>query len=134
MSRAGIQSICLFIDALDEYEDSVEVIVEFLCLILEVPATAATQEQAYFSSRPSLSLDQMLNISAWFRIQDQTQQDIKNFVHERLELDLCRDSYPGAGILVREIIDRAQGSFLWAQLVLQSVMRGESNGGTFEEL
>ena len=65
--------IYLFIDALDEYEGSVEVIVEFLRSILEVPATAATQVQVCFSSRPSFSLDQMLDISAWFRIQDQTQ-------------------------------------------------------------
>ncbi|KAK3172677.1 hypothetical protein OEA41_006001 [Lepraria neglecta] len=126
--------ICLFIDALDEYEGSVEVIVEFLRSILGVPATAATQVQVCFSSRPSLSLDQMLDISAWFRIQDQPQQDIKDSVNERLELDHRRDSYPGAGILAREIVDRAQGSFLWAQLVVQSVMCGESNGGNFGEL
>ena len=52
--------------------------------------------------------------SAWFRIQDQTQQDIKDSVNERLELDHRRDSYPGAGILARDVVDSVQLSFSWA--------------------
>ena len=55
------------------------------------------------------------DISAWFRIQDQTQQDINDSVNnERLELDHRRDSYPGAGVLARDIVDSVKWIFLCA--------------------
>ena len=72
------------------------------------------------------------------RLQDLTWLDIKRFVTDELEenryfrelraLDnRCQD-------LVTEIVDRADGVFLWVSLVVLSLRRGLTNADTVPEL
>lgn len=117
--------ICLFIDGLDEYEgDSVE----HWKLAENLQSWASSEDiKICVSSRPyteflnTFSNDPKLRI----HLHELTRGDISRFAHAMFEqdrnFDRIKDTYLD---LVRDIVSMADGVFLWARLVVRSLLSG----------
>ncbi|CAG8983348.1 hypothetical protein HYALB_00000515 [Hymenoscyphus albidus] len=119
--------LCLFIDGLDEYEGlEVEIAKVFKGVVL------SQNVKVCVSSRPHVPFEDAFTEYPMLRLQDLTETDIHRYIQDRLVNDEmmrvliskepgeCRD-------LVNEIVDSAQGVFLWVMLVVSSLINGLSN-------
>ncbi|KAI1879125.1 hypothetical protein JX265_003302 [Neoarthrinium moseri] len=111
--------MCFFFDALDEYDGSPEVIRDFLADLLEESKEGQTTIKICFSSRPWESFTQKFQSGPGFPIHDYTTSDIKQYCYQTINKDstvaeMLKD-------LVPDIIETAQGVFLWARLALSDL-------------
>ena len=126
---------CFFIDGLDEYEGDHKEIIETIDSF-----ASASGIKVVISSRPWVVFEDAYghNLGQKLRLQDFTRPDIEFFVTDKLtedrhfkELEHSDKRYQS---LVTEIVDRANGVFLWVFLVVQSLRRGLTNSDTVFEL
>jgi hypothetical protein len=72
------------------------------------------------------------------KLKDFTRDDIKRFAEDRLgensHFKALQASDPRYQCLLEEIVDAAQGVFLWVFLVVRSLLRGLTNADTISEL
>lgn len=108
--------LCLFLDALDEYDGRPEFISEFLRDLIKGQGDSRTHIRIIFSSRPWDVFLQDFGNCPGFQIHEHTENDMR---------ELCASSIQGdsPGLkdfiqLVPEIVQRARGVFLWVKLVL----------------
>lgn len=119
---------CFFIDGLDEIAKASEhsQLVEQLQLWTGGPRT---NTKVFVSSR-ELPVFQRLQVSGRLRLHDLTPFDIKRFIQHKLKAP--NGFQTGRADLIQEfsdeIADRADGVFLWADLVLRSLNEGFTNG------
>lgn len=126
---------CFFIDGLDEYKGDHNEIIDIMNGF-----TSTSSIKICFSSRPWNVFEMAYgdNSGSKLQLQGLTGRDIKHFVIDKLtedrrfrELKATDNRYD---TLVREIVDKAQGVFLWVVLVFQSLRRGLTNSDTIPEL
>ena len=92
-----------------------------------------------FSSRPWNVFEEAYGEKSEvnLNVQDHTSQDIANFVKDQFEEDKrflrLRSSDARYQDLVDEIIERANGVFLWVFLVVRSIRRGFTNADTISD-
>ncbi|KAK6599014.1 hypothetical protein H4I96_08218 [Botrytis cinerea] len=126
--------ICLFVDGLDEYDGRPSAIAEYFCMLSQVPWL-----KICLSSRPLLPLDDVFGSGPSLRLQDLTRTDIYHYVKSSLQNDinyqrLYMRQPVQASTIIRKIVSRADGVFLWVKLVLQEIIRGLTNRDTFQDL
>ncbi|KAL6693264.1 hypothetical protein J3F84DRAFT_380388 [Trichoderma pleuroticola] len=112
--------VCIFIDALDEYDGPSECIIEFLQDITK-QRNHHTRLKILFSSRPWDKFTEAFGNCPGFRIHDHTENDVRE-----LCLHVIQTECPGSNellLLVEEIVKRAKGVFLWAKLVLYDLSK-----------
>ena len=73
------------------------------------------------------------------RLQDLTQQDIQQYVSDKLEADIKMQRLAMARRhdvqgLIGEIVTSASGVFLWIRLVVASLLRGLGNDDSIDDL
>ncbi|KAL4910870.1 hypothetical protein BDW74DRAFT_172330 [Aspergillus multicolor] len=129
--------ICLFIDGLDELagdDDQREKVFHFL---------HASSQEMYIklcvSSRPWELFKDNFSSYPHLRLEELTSLDIKRYIDEKLEANerflVLRQQNTSLCIqLVREIIERAKGVWLWVVLVTRSLLRGLRNHDTVADL
>jgi hypothetical protein len=107
--------VYLMIDRLDEYEDSYG---ELLDVILECHSQSCVK--ACLASRPETAILAELKSFPTLRLQDLNERDISKFVWDRLRPyeDALTEQ------LTSQLICRAEGVFLWAALVVRSMISG----------
>ncbi|KAI0552442.1 hypothetical protein F4679DRAFT_89292 [Xylaria curta] len=108
---------CVFIDGLDEYTGPYDDLVDHIKLLQE-----SGNLKVCASSRPELELVNRLWGLKRLRLQDLNRGDIEHFVRgslakTQLNQQECTD-------LAEEIVERAEGVFLWASLTTQSLLKG----------
>ncbi|KAN0092287.1 hypothetical protein V8E51_018134 [Hyaloscypha variabilis] len=120
--------ICLFIDGLDEYDGEHSDIIHIVKILGKSPHI-----KLCVSSRSWPVFEDAFGGSHWkLYLQDLTLNDIKLYIKDNLEEDPhfrrleLRDSV-GSENLVKEIVSKAQGVFLWVYLVVRSLLRGLTN-------
>jgi hypothetical protein len=117
--------IFLMVDGLDEYEDQ---FTELLDLLLE----CQTMEhiKLCIASRPEAAISAKLDMFPSLRLQDLNAKDIDVYVRGKLGpyTDLVTEG------LTSDLIDRANGVFLWAVLVANSMVSGVLAGDDIETL
>lgn len=128
MLHSAIKTACalqhcvsIFIDGLDEFDGEVD---ELLQLVFAVEHY--DNVKCCVSSRPETELFLGLSRCAHLQLEKLNHKDISDFVHGKLA-----SSAPTAAFvekLSHEISRRAQGVFLWAVLVTQSILRGMAAG------
>ena len=135
ISRSMSNRFCFFIDGLDEFNGDVD---ELLDIIKEI--SSSPNIKLYLSSRPWNVFEDALgkNDESKLYLEDLTRNDIQRFVFAKLE-HLLMDSYPDDTIgksrnLPHEIVDKAQGVFLWVYLVVRSLKEGISNADSLQTL
>jgi hypothetical protein len=125
---------CLFIDGLDEYEGDFQEIINLFTKISKFPNV-----KTCLSSRPLYDFSRAFSSLPGVRLQDFTFNDIKQFVDDELGAncqmqDLQRQEPEEAPKLVLEIVDKADGVFLWVRLVVLSLLRGLRNSDQVVDL
>ncbi|KAF7535658.1 hypothetical protein G7054_g5179 [Neopestalotiopsis clavispora] len=133
ISKLRQYKICLFLDGLDEFNESAERInhASLVSQIMEWVDASDGHVKAVLSSR---QLPAFENITAVCRIrlQDITRNDIINYVEGTLDVNtnfkrLQAQDSQGCQRMIQELADRADGVFLWVSLVLQSIEDGLGN-------
>ncbi|KAI1871725.1 hypothetical protein JX265_005711 [Neoarthrinium moseri] len=113
--------LCLFLDALDEYDGRPEFISGFLKDLTRDGHFPRTRIRILFSSRPWKTFRDEFESCPGFKIHEHTQNDIRKY---------CMTSIYGRGQLsqyllpyVDEIVHRSSGVFLWVKLVLHDLFQ-----------
>jgi hypothetical protein len=120
-------AFCLFIDGLDEYEG------QHSTLITLIESLRSSNMKICLSSRPwnvfEIAFGNGLNPKVY--IQDLTASDFRIYVKDQLEsrtdFQEMRDEGGRCNELIEEIIQKAQGVFLWVYLVVRSLIEGLEN-------
>ena len=134
--------LTLFLDALDEYNGSQEVMLKFINLVIKAPITAATRIQLCFSSRPWAFLNDNLKEYASLEVHKYTKDDIWNYVGVKFEkipavlyYSMVKQPETQSMKAVKlEITERAQGVFLWVKLITDRLINASTESTTAEEL
>jgi hypothetical protein len=126
---------CLFIDGLDEYDGDHADIIRIINLLAQSPYI-----KLCVSSRPwTVFVDAFDKIHWKLYLQDLTRNDIRLYIKDNLEedprfLELKRRETIASEHLVQQIIEKAQGVFLWVYLVVRSLLRGLTNSDDISDL
>jgi hypothetical protein len=111
--------IFLMIDGLDEYEDEYTVLLGTITMFRD-----RSNVKTCVASRPETVILAELCTFPTLRLQDLNRRDISKFVRRKLQ--------PCEGNLTEEFmcrfVDRAEGVFLWAALVVNSMVSGFLSG------
>ncbi|KAM0797668.1 hypothetical protein BDR22DRAFT_862434 [Usnea florida] len=134
--------LTLFLDALDEYNGSQEVMLRFINLVIKAPSTAATRIQLCFSSRPWAFLNDNLKGYASLEIHKYTKEDIWYYVGAKFEkipavlyYSMVKQPETQSMNAVKlEITKRAEGVFLWVKLITDRLINASTESTTAEEL
>ncbi|KAK1760289.1 hypothetical protein QBC47DRAFT_334305 [Echria macrotheca] len=132
--------ICLFIDGLDEFGGSPEVLISVIRDVLRLPGV-----KVCVSSRPWVQFEDSFGQGPSLHVQDLTRSDIEHYVKSHFKNDsgfarLCEhdkmslEPHGFASNLVDEIVKKAAGVFLWVQLVVSSLLSGLESGDRIEDL
>jgi len=133
---SGISAqFCFFIDGLDEYDGDLDRLVDVLENL-----RSWQNIKLCVSSRPwNEFIDAFGRPSdAQLAMEDLTRKDIRVYARETLEDNLlfrrldARD--PRSQDLVREIVEKARGVFLWVTLVVKSLLTGVKNADRISDL
>jgi hypothetical protein len=119
--------LCLFIDGLDEFEQrgySHETIAIWLRDI-----TKSGDIKVCVSSRPLVMFSNVFEGSSSLRLQDLTREDINHFVSDTLHKNarfesLALKERSATADLESEIVEKADGVFLWVAIVVKSLLEG----------
>ncbi|KAI9935071.1 hypothetical protein MW887_000692 [Aspergillus wentii] len=130
-------SVCIFIDGLDELDGDDDQRLEVIHLLKEL--SGYPHVKLCISSRPWEIFKDAFASCPNLRLEDLTRKDIENYINGKVQAnetfqllrqnedDLCCQ-------LVNEIIDKAQGVWLWVVLVVRSLLRGLRNQDTATDL
>lgn len=124
--------ICLFIDALDEFDGHLELISEFMASLINTEQ--AVRCKICFSSRPREIIQNRFRQFLNFRIQDYTTTDIRTYTERRLiessdieeALIASREEREKLDRIANKIINQADGVFLWVRLALNDITKALS--------
>jgi hypothetical protein len=122
--------LCFWVDGLDEFEGSEGSHQAMADLFKEI--TQARNVKVCLSSRPWVVFSESFKNCPTLRLQDLTRPDITRYVNGNFEkseaFDTLRKREPEAAHeLITEVIDKAEGVFLWVQIVVMSVLKGIQN-------
>ncbi|PYI29498.1 hypothetical protein BP00DRAFT_400572 [Aspergillus indologenus CBS 114.80] len=121
---AGEAKICLFIDGLDEFAGNHEEVISFLQELV----SSFTHLKLCLSSRPLPVFWEAFGKNPKLELHDCTRQDMLDYSRDHLLADpqmqsLFSKDPPKASQLIIDIVDRADGVFLWVALAVQSLLR-----------
>lgn len=125
-------SVCLFIDGLDEFAEEEDLLMGTVRFLSQTSRT-----HVCVSSRPEEIFRQGFAKSPQLKLQDLNFKDIEKATKDRLDTTL-REKYPQEprmnDRLVENVIHKAQGIFLWADLVTKDLKKGARNSDSIQEL
>ncbi|MCJ1437265.1 hypothetical protein MMC27_006651 [Xylographa pallens] len=126
---------CFFVDGLDEYDGDHEDIIHILKRFTKSPRIKICT-----SSRPwNIFIDTFgQTLERKLLLEDLTREDIRCYVKDQLDeyekfvhLKVIDSRY---NVLVKEIVDKAQGVFLWVFLVVRSLRKGLKEADDISDL
>lgn len=136
-------SICLFLDALDEYDGDPESVASFLRSVVAVPSNSKTRVKVCFSSRLyNVFIDEFGNVPG-FKIHEHTKEDIEQVIAGRMSMSQSIKDILALGDVKarwqfedvkRELVHRAEGVFLWLRFALDNILRTHREGGTMADI
>jgi hypothetical protein len=119
--------LCLFINGLDELDEEEEYLLKLMNNLSKKPCL-----KICLSSRPSQSFMNAFEQCPQLKLQDLTRRDIEVYVADRFHKDsrmnqlLQEDSWRGQR-LIKDVIDKAAGVFLWVELATKILLKGITN-------
>ncbi|MCJ1326580.1 hypothetical protein MMC10_003245 [Thelotrema lepadinum] len=135
--------VCFFLDGLDEYDGESDLLLDWI-------DTAAKKENVKMciSSRPEEPYRRRFAHAAQLSLQELTQEDIYNYIKDRLENSLltiqgqhrCLDFHcqcPRGSCpywLMQILQEKALGVFLWVRFVVRDLLSGIEMGDTLQNL
>jgi len=133
-STRNLGKFCIFVDGLDEFVGDYSAGIKFL-------QTLAKNKhfKVIVSSRPIPECFAAFNKGPKLRLQDLTRNDIRSYVDDTLNTHaymkkLINRHAQEAVSIIKEIVDKASGVFLWVILACRSLLMGFSHYDNLEEL
>lgn len=123
------KKFCFFIDGLDEYDGDHFEIIDTMTNLVE-----STHIKLCLSSRPWNCFEDAFGSQTCRKLylHDLTRQDIESYARAKLPKARYSIALTREGVahdsLILDIVDRAQGVFLWVFLVVRSLRHGMVNG------
>ncbi|KAI1132889.1 hypothetical protein F5Y10DRAFT_291840 [Nemania abortiva] len=108
---------CVFIDGLDEFLGDYDKLINLIFKLKDLPNI-----KLCVSSRPEVRLTSRLAKCERLNLEDLNRSDITQHVEQRLSGTITDTSLISK--ILPEIVDRAEGVFLWAALVTGDVLKG----------
>jgi hypothetical protein len=131
-------NLCLFIDALDEHAGNHRELLRILNSLVDLKNNAYFHLRLCLASRPENVFRDAFLRCPGFAIHDFTVDDIRQFTIGNMQLAATRELTPEDFVrlneLTEDIIQRAQGVFLWVRLVVQELVEGLCEGDSIKEL
>ena len=132
--------ICCFLDGLDEYGGEKDLLLDWIFKL-----RALNGVKICLSSRPEEAYRNALKQVPQLRLQDLTQNDIRIYIHDRLEVRLPSSSSEhdpratqserlSGHDLMHDLWQKASGVFLWVRLVVHDLLQGVEAGETLRQL
>ncbi|KAK8137161.1 small s protein [Apiospora sp. TS-2023a] len=122
--RSALEAnFCIFIDGLDEFSGDHNELLDFIFDIQQLPTA-----KVCVSSRPEAELARRLKHCQGLCMQDMNKEDIRQLVYQKLRVDDPSLRTIDINELTDLILTYAEGVFLWASLVTQSVLKGARSG------
>ena len=116
---------CFFIDGLDEYNGDPFSLIQIIReLALHPNFKICVSSRPWPCFKDAFGLDPRTRLY----VQDLTREDIKRYAEDHLPVQHLRRDVEKRLEIVQEVVDRAQGVFLWVVLVIRSLREGLSNG------
>lgn len=123
--------LCLFIDALDEFDGHLELISEFMKSLIDQERGSAVRCKICFSSRPRQIIQNSFGQYPNFRIHEHTEGDIRTYTEGRLTespdlfklLKSTGKALEQAASFSDKILRKAEGVFLWVRLALDDIVK-----------
>ena len=130
---------CFFIDGLDEYEETPQADYQDLVLLLNRwTQSSPAGIKICVSSREWNVFEKAFSKEQKLRLQDLTRGDIQIYIKERFDdllmIDEDKEMRGQVDILIQEILNKADGVFLWVSLVVQALRQGLQNGDRPKDL
>lgn len=127
--------LCIFIDGLDEYEGDPEIIPDLFYQI----TSKSSDIKICAASRPLVVFGEAFAGYPTLRLQDLTLWDIEFYVTDNLSKhrrfrQLLEKEPVESPRLMKDIVDRAVGVFLWVRLVVESLREGLGNHDEISDL
>lgn len=120
--------LALFIDGLDEFDGDQNRLITFIELLRSHQGV-----KICVSSRPETAFSDAFRCSSSLRVEDLTRNDIETFVREEFSRTVgfleLRSSFPSkSSQLIKDIVERSKGVFLWVTLVVRTLREGLTDG------
>ncbi|KAL8752393.1 MAG: hypothetical protein Q9199_005772 [Rusavskia elegans] len=125
-------SLCAFIDGLDEHNGDKEPLFEVIHLL-----SSASGCKVCVSSRPDQAFPREFQGYPQCQVQDLNKKDIERMAIEKLKPCLEKNKpteTEAINKLVKELIEKAEGVFLWTGIMIKDLKRGSNNGDSIDEL
>lgn len=119
---------CIFIDGLDEINEDPD------RLIAMIETMQSADVKLCVSSRADRPYFEAFGLYAMLRLQDLTEPDIKTYVWDRLQPLLPMESACEVSETLNDIVSKAQGVFLWVELVVKTLVQGLKNHDSLKQL
>ena len=120
--------ICMFIDGLDEIDGESDAAIEV------VKSMLSTDLKVCLSSRPDLAYTDAFDSFPMLRLQDLTELDIRTYSRDKLQPHLQTNTRENVSEIIDGIALRAQGVFLWVDLVVKAMIKGLKNHDSVKQL
>ena len=132
--------ICFFLDGLDEYEGEIDQLTKWI-----FDLNAKQNVKVCVSSRPEEAFRQAFAGMPQLSLQDLTRGDIELYIRDRLESKIpdSLEKFQPDGVsserftkhsLVEQMLQRADGVFLWIRLVVRDLLIGLEAGESLQQL
>lgn len=120
----------LLVDDLDEYEGNLATLADMFKKLAKSPSV-----KVRLASRPWVVLERLPRL----RLQDLTADDIRNPAWDNLykvrRMSWLQEHNPERALcLMKEIVQNADGVFLWVDLVVHTLLEGMANEDSLEDL
>ena len=129
------KGLCLFLDGLDEYEGNLLQLLRFLTKLQTVGENSQIPRKIYVSSRPEPVPSQLLEGTPSLSMSEENHRGIHAYIQSIMRdmpSKIAED--PQWRTLCDEIVDRADGVFLWARFALNELVQGYCKGESTDEL
>ena len=131
-------NICIFVDALDEHDGNHRDLLSALDRLTRLTGNNFFRLRLCLAGRQENIFKDAFRDCPGFSIHDLTTGDIRRYTDRRIQDamsgKLTRDSELVLSSLIEDIIDKAEGVFLWVKLVNDELIEGLCEGDSIEEL
>lgn len=124
--------LCFFVDGLDEYTGELSTLINLLNRL-----ASSSFIKLCVSSRPWNQFVNAFDDSIpHLKLEDLTRKDIERYVRNHLENNTKFSSFAHerCAKIIQDIVQRAQGVFLWVYLVVDSLLKGVVDGDNVSDM
>jgi hypothetical protein len=129
-------NLCLLVDGLDEFEGDHE---ELAGIFSNLAESGPSNVKVCVASRPWVVFKDSFSTCPSLQLHNLTFNDIERFVGEKFRMNnafdrLARRDPKAANALIRNVVEKADGVFLWVRIVVKDILRGIRNLDNFSHL